>query len=164
MTEPAKPTNDNTPTPLEATGLQSFIGKALDLAERIPNGFIVLFLRLGVAGIFFRSGQTKVDGFTLTDSTIFLFEEEYKVPLLPPEAAAYTATIGEHVFPVLLVIGLASRLSAGALLGMTLVIQLFVYPNLWADHSLWAGALLLIIARGPGPLALDHLIARKFRG
>jgi len=163
MTEPAQAINDNASTTSETTGLRSSVGKVLDLADRLPNGFIVLFLRLGIAGIFFRSGQTKVDGFTITDSTIFLFEEEYKVPFLPPELAAYMATVAEHVFPVLLVIGLASRLSAGALLGMTLVIQIFVYPNLWPDHALWAGALLFIIARGPGPLALDHLIARKFK-
>ena len=142
--------------------LMALIHKAFGLANRIPHGLIVLFMRLGIAGIFFRSGRTKVDGFTITDSTIYLFEEEYKVPILPPEIAAYMATTAEHIFPVLLVLGFASRLSAGALLGMTMVIQLFVYPNLWPDHALWAGALLYILARGPGPLAVDSLIAKKF--
>jgi hypothetical protein len=76
--------------------------------------------------------------------------EEYKVPLIPPDLAAYLSTIGEHVFPVLLVLGLASRLSALGLLFMTLVIQLFVYPDGWPDHILWIALLLLIVARGPG--------------
>ena len=92
------------------------------------------------------------------ENTFFLFREEYKVPLLPPDTTAYLSTIAEHVFPVLLVIGLASRLSALGLLCMTAVIQLFVYPYGWPDHILWAACLLLIIARGPGAISLDHLI------
>jgi len=86
-----------------------------------------------------------------------LFREEYQVPLLPPDLAAYTATFVEHLFPVLLVVGFASRLSALGLLAMTLVIQLFVYPSGWPQHILWIGLLLLIIARGPGAISLDHL-------
>jgi hypothetical protein len=80
-----------------------------------------------------------------------LFRDEYKVPLLPPDLAAYISTIAEHVFPILLVIGFASRLSARALFGMTMVIQLFVFPDGWPEHILWIGLLLLIIARGPAP-------------
>ena len=92
-----------------------------------------------MAGVFWRSGQTKVEGFfMIKENTFFLFREEYKVPLLPPDTAAYLSTIAEHVFPVLLVIGLASRLSALGLLCMTAVIQLFVYPDGWPDHILWA--------------------------
>lgn len=151
---------DNTQTTNSPTGIVGFAQHLLHMADRLPHGLIALLARIGIAGIFFRSGQTKVDGFTITDSTFFLFEEEYKVPLIPPEIAAYMATIAEHVFPVLLILGLASRLSALSLLGMTLVIQLFVYPNLWPDHALWAAALLYIIARGPGSIALDALIAR----
>jgi putative oxidoreductase len=129
---------------------------------RVPNSLIALLARFGIAGIFFRSGQTKVSGWEVTDSTFFLFAEEYRVPLLPPEVAAYMAAFAEHFFPVLLVIGLASRFSAASLLAMTLVIQIFVYPNLWPDHTLWAAAMVFVIARGPGTLSLDHLIARKF--
>jgi len=161
MTDTAQ-TTDKAANHDQEGGLIALAHKALSLANRIPHGFIILFVRLGIAGIFFRSARTKVDGFTITDSTFYLFEEEYKVPVIPPDIAAYLATTAEHVFPVLLVLGIASRLSAGALLGMTMVIQLFVYPNLWPDHALWAGALLYIIARGPGPFALDHLIAKKF--
>ena len=82
----------------------------------------------------------------------------YKVPLLPPDLAAYLSTIGEHVFSVLLLVGLASRLSALGLFGMTMVIQLFVFPDGWPEHILWVSLQLLIIARGPGAVSLDHLI------
>jgi len=132
------------------------------LAERIPYALVALVARLAVATVFWRSGQTKVDGFFhIKDNTFFLFSEEYKVPLLPPDVAAYATTIAEHVFPVLLVLGLASRLSALALLIMTLVIQLFVYPEAWPTHILWFAPLLLILARGPGALSLDHLIWKR---
>jgi putative oxidoreductase len=129
------------------------------LAERIPYSLVALVARLAVASVFWRSGQTKVDGlFHLSDNTFYLFREEYKVPLLPPDLAAYMATTAEHVFPVLLVLGLASRLSALALMGMTAVIQIFVYPDGWPEHILWFALLLLILARGPGAIALDHLV------
>jgi len=133
-----------------------------NLAERIPQSFLSLLARVAVANVFWTSGQTKVDGFFhIKDTTFYLFAEEYKVPLLPPDIAAYMATTAEHVFPVLLLVGLASRLSALALLGMTAVIQLFVYPSGWPEHILWATALLLIVARGPGVLSLDHLFWRR---
>ena len=132
--------------------------KGRALAERIPYGVIALASRIAVADIFWRSGRTKVNGFTIREETFYLFREEYKVPLLPPDLAAYLSTIGEHVFPVLLVIGLASRLSALALFGMTLVIQLFVVPGGWPEHILWFSLLGLIIARGPGAISLDHLV------
>ena len=129
------------------------------LAERIPYSLVALVARLAVASVFWRSGQTKVEGFfMIKENTFFLFREEYKVPLLPPDVAAYLSTTAEHVFPVLLVLGFASRLSALALLCMTAVIQLFVYPDGWPEHILWAALLLLIIARGPGAISLDHLI------
>ncbi len=129
------------------------------LAERIPYSFVALVARFAVASVFWRSGQTKVEGFfRLKDNTFFLFREEYMVPLLPPDVAAYLSTIAEHVFPVLLVVGLASRLSALGLLVMTAVIQTFVYPDGWPEHILWVASLLLIIARGPGAISLDHLI------
>jgi putative oxidoreductase len=130
------------------------------LAECIPYSLVALVARASVASVFWRSGQTKVEGFfqIKDNNKFFLFREEYKVPLLPPDLAAHLATIAEHVFPVLLVIGLASRLSALALMGMTLVIQLFVYPDGWPEHILWFALLLLIVARGPGANSLDHLI------
>ena len=128
-------------------------------ARALPLDLILLVQRIGIAAIFFLSGRTKVDGlFTLSESTFYLFETDYALPLLPPVQAAYAATIAEHVFPVLLVLGLLSRLSATALLGMTLVIQLFVYPDAWPTHLSWAGLLLPIIAFGGGRFALDRLV------
>jgi putative oxidoreductase len=128
------------------------------LAERIPFSAVALLSRIAVAQVFWRSGQTKVSGFHLREETFVLFREEYKVPLLPPDVAAYMSTIGEHVFPVLLVVGLASRLSALGLFGMTMVIQLFVFPDGWPEHILWIALLVGIIARGPGAISLDHLV------
>ena len=132
--------------------------KGRALAERIPYGVIALASRIAVADIFWRSGRTKVNGLSIREETFYLFRDEYKVPLLPPDLAAYLSTIGEHMFPVLLVIGLASRLSALALFGMTLVIQLFVVPDGWPEHILWLSLLGLIVARGPGAISLDHLV------
>jgi putative oxidoreductase len=133
-------------------------------AERIPYSFLALVSRLAVASVFWRSGQTKVHGFSIREETFVLFREEYRVPLLPPDIAAYVTTIAEHVFPVLLIIGFASRLSALGLLGMTIVIQLFVYPSGWPQHILWIGLLLSITARGPGVVSLDHLVWSRIRG
>ena len=131
------------------------------LAERIPQSFVSLVARVAVAGVFWRSGQTKIDGFGISDTAFYLFREEYKLPLIPPDVAAYLATAAELTLPVLLVIGFASRLSALGLLMMTAIIQVFVYPSGWPEHILWATALLIIIARGPGVVSLDHLIWRS---
>ncbi len=128
------------------------------LAERIPYSAIALLSRLAVAQVFWRSGQTKVSGFHIREETFVLFREEYKVPLLPPDVAAYLSTIGEHVFPVLLIVGLASRLSALGLFFMTMVIQLFVFPDGWPEHILWISILALIFARGPGAISLDNVL------
>ncbi|MGQ0741059.1 MAG: DoxX family protein [Alphaproteobacteria bacterium] len=119
--------------------------------------------RIFIAVTFFLSGRTKVDGFlTLKPSTYYLFQYEYKVPVIAPDTAAHIATFSEHLFPLLLVLGLASRLSALALLGMTVVIQLFVYPGAWLTHLGWATALAFIVFRGPGALSLDHQIRKHF--
>jgi putative oxidoreductase len=136
------------------------INTAIRALESIPYSIIALLARLAVADVFWRSGQTKVDGWQITETTFDLFREEYRVPLLPPEVAAYMATIQEHLFSVFLLVGFASRLSALGLLGMTAVIQIFIYPANYPDHLLWASALLLIIARGPGIFSIDHLIRR----
>lgn len=125
----------------------------------IPNGALLLLHRLAIAAVFFLSGRTKVEGvFTLTDGTFALFETEYQVPLLEPHTAAFLAATAEHVFPILLVLGLFTRLSALALLGMTLVIQVFVYPDAWPTHLSWAALLLPLIARGGGRYSLDCVL------
>lgn len=121
--------------------------------------------RLFIAMTFWLSGRTKVDGLlSISQSAFFLFEYEYSLPLVSPRLAAYLATYAEHLFPLLLVIGLGSRLSATALLIMTAVIQFFVYPGAWATHLLWASALAFIVFRGPGQLSVDHWLRRRCFG
>lgn len=134
-----------------------------DLARDVlPPSLLLLVQRVGVAAIFFQSGRTKVEGwFTIPDTTYELFRFEYAGVPLPPELAAVMATVGEHVFPILLVLGLFTRFSALALLGMTLVIQIFVYPDAWPTHLSWAGLLLPLIALGGGKLSLDRLFFRS---
>ncbi|MHA6719743.1 DoxX family protein [Sphingomonas sp. RS6] len=129
-------------------------------ARLLPASLTLLVARLGVAAIFFLSGRTKVEGWlTITESTYELFRTEYALPLLPPAIAAHIATYSEHLFSILLAIGLLTRPSAFALLGMTAVIQLFVYPDAWPTHLSWAGLLLPLIAGGPGAWSLDRAIA-----
>jgi len=127
--------------------------------NRVPTSLLLLVARLGAAAVFFMSGRTKVDGFLhITDGTYSLFETDYKVPLLPPHVAAHVATYSEHLFPLLLVLGLFSRVGALGLLGMTTVIEVFVYPDAWPTHLSWAGLLLPILCRGGGRFSLDHLL------
>ena len=142
---------------------RSMVLQVFGYLDRIPSWLLGLLIRVGIADVFWRSGQTKVSGWHVTDTTIQLFRDEYKVPLIPPELAAYLAAIQEHLFSFLLIIGLASRLSAIGLLGMTAVIELFVYPANWPDHLLWTGCLLYVVARGPGAFSVDALIARRLR-
>ena len=128
----------------------------------INHASLALVDRIAIAAIFWLSGRTKVEGIlTVTDGAYALFREEYKVPLLPPEIAAHLAAYAEHLFPILLVLGLCTRLSALALLGMTAVIQIFVYPDAWPTHLSWAGLLLYLVGRGGGPLSLDRVFAIK---
>ena len=129
------------------------------LSRLVTHDVLALATRMGIAAIFFYSGRTKVTGFmTLTDSAYELFRTEYKLPLLPPEIAAHLAAYAEHLFPLLLVLGLATRLSALALLGMTLVIQVFVYPDAWPTHLSWAALTLYLVGRGAGRVSLDHAL------
>jgi putative oxidoreductase len=152
-----------TVTKVSESGLsaRALLLRPFDLADLFPDWLLGLIIRVAVADVFWRSGQTKVSGWEVTQSTIQLFRDEYKVPLLPPELAANLAALQEHLFSFLLVIGLASRLSALGLLGMTAVIEIFVYPENWPDHLLWTGCLLYVIARGPGGFSLDALIKKR---
>lgn len=125
----------------------------------IPEWLIALVCRFGVAAVFFLSARTKVEGvITLKPETFTLFTYEYNVPLLSPEIAAYLATYAEHAFSILLVLGLLTRISAAGLIGMTLVIQLFVYPDAWPTHLSWAGPMLYLLARGGGAFSLDRAL------
>ena len=129
------------------------------LTRLTPHWLLALSARLAIAAIFWQSGRTKVEGWlTIKDGTYFLFEHEYALPLIPVPVAAHMATYAEHLFPVLLVLGLFTRLSALALLGMTLVIQVFVYPGAWPTHLGWAVMMLYLAGRGGGRAALDHRI------
>lgn len=121
-----------------------------------------LIARVSIAAVFFLSGRTKVEGLlTVTDSTYALFAEEYRLPLIPSDIAAHLATYSEHLFPILLVLGLGARFAALALLGMTVVIEVFVYPLGWPTHLLWATVLLYIIKFGAGPIGFDHWLGRR---
>ena len=128
----------------------------------ISHALLATAARIGIGSVFFLSGRTKVEGLlSVNDSALTLFREEYKVPLLPPEFAAHMAAYAEHLFPLLLFLGLATRLSALALLGMTVVIQLFVYPDAWPTHLSWAVALLYLAGRGAGPLSADKALGLR---
>jgi putative oxidoreductase len=139
------------------------VQQSLATMDCIPYWFIALAARIFPAAVFWQSGQTKVAGFHLKPSAIALFQNEYQLPLIDPTIAAYASAFSEHFFPILLVIGLATRFSALALLFMTGVIEIFVYPDAWPTHGVWATCFLLVIARGPGSLSLDRLIARRYR-
>lgn len=156
--------------------MNNFITRAIGLMEKIPHSLIAFIARFSIAAVFWKSGQTKVEGLAidlidgtvqlgwprLADSTIPLFQSEYHVPLLSPEIAAHMAAFAEHFFPVLILIGFATRFSALALLGMTLVIEVFVYPDAYPTHGTWAAVLLYLMATGPGKLSIDHMIAHHF--
>jgi putative oxidoreductase len=148
---------------IQPDGLRGWCNRGADaLTTLINHASIALVDRIAISAIFLLSGRTKVEGFlTLTNSAYTLFREEYKVPLVPPEIAARLAAYAEHLFPLLLLPGLCTRLSALALLAMTAVIQIFVYPDAWPTHLSWAGLLLYLIARGAGPVSLDHAIGVK---
>ena len=134
--------------------------RAADRASTlIPDAFLLLVARLGIAGVFFMSGRTKVDGILhITDSTYELFRTDYALPLVPPDIAAIAATWSEHVFSILLVLGLFTRFSALALFVMTLTIEIFVYPDAWPTHLSWAAIQLPLIVRGGGAWSLDAMI------
>lgn len=135
------------------------------LSSRWVESAALLMTRLALAGVFWRSGRTKVDPdswFSISETTYFLFAEDYAAVPLPSAFAAVAATAAEHVFPILLLLGLATRLSAFALLMMTLVIQIFVFPEAWWPvHSLWVALALILIVRGGGWLGLDVLFGRR---
>lgn len=163
-------------TPANVTGAVRLIQKLIGLMVCIPDSLIAFVGRFSIAAIFWKSGQTKIEGlaidiingdFTigiprLSDSAVYLFRKEYRLPLLPPELAATTAATAEHVFPLLILVGLATRFSAVALLVMTMTIQLLVYPDAYPTHGVWAAVLLFLVAKGPGTLSVDQLIANRF--
>lgn len=123
---------------------------------------VLLVSRVAIAAVFFVSGRTKVSGvLDVTDQTVGLFRDEYRLPLVDPAFAAHAAAYAEHALPLLLVLGLGTRVAALGLLAMTAVIELFVYPDAWPTHLSWAAPLLLIAARGAGAWSLDRRLGLR---
>lgn len=166
----------NQPVLPEKGNVTALVANTVGILGRIPDALIAFVGRFSIAAVFWLSGQTKVQDFAvnivsgafslgwprLSDSVVDLFRDEYRLPLVPPELAAPLAAFAEHVFPLLILIGLATRFSALALLVMTLTIQIFVYPDAYPTHGTWAAVLLYLIAKGPGKLSLDAVIARRY--
>lgn len=152
--------------------LKKFTQQTIRLMAALPYDVTAFLGRFSIAAVFWKSGQTKLDGFKLdivegtwmfgmprlAESTVDLFREEYKLPVLPPEMAAVLATAAEHILPALLLLGLATRFAALGLLVMTLVIQLLVYPSAYPVHGVWAFVLLILMAQGPGRASADHVL------
>jgi len=152
--------------------MNELIQRATGWLERIPHSVVALVARVGIGATFWLSGQTKIEGLVLdpiglhadfgwphvSEGALELFRSEYALPLLPPELAANLAAFSEHLFPLMLLLGLGTRYAALALLGMTAVIEVFVYPDAWPTHLSWAALLLYLVGRGGGALALDRVL------
>ena len=148
----------------QATGLRrigTIVSCANAVMSRVPDGLLQLLARVAIAPTFFRSGQAKISGFSVNDSTIFLFEHEFGMPF--PVLSAHLAALAENILPVLLVVGFATRLSALALFIMTIVIQIVAPQGFWTFHILWFAVLLYVVSKGPGLVSVDHLIERAYR-
>jgi putative oxidoreductase len=149
--------------PLASTSPRSsalaLVSRVMRLLDGVPYTVLAIPLRLAVATVFWNSAMTKLANW---DTAVALFVDEYKLPLLPPELVAYVTVSIELTTPVLLVAGLFTRVSALVLLGMTAVIEIFVYPLAWPTHLQWAAMLLVLLCRGPGRLSVDHWLWKRF--
>lgn len=159
----------------EFAGISRVLGSIEATLARIPQDFILVLTRFSIAATFWKSGQTKISGLSidviegrfdlgwpsLSPTALELFRTEYKLPMLSPEFAAPLAALAEHIFPVLLLLGLATRLSATALLVMTIVIEIFVYPDAYPLHGVWAACLLFLMKLGGGRLSVDAVLGRE---
>lgn len=157
-------------------GLVALLERYVALCSKVPHSLLALLGRFALAALFWKAGQTKVANFALdpfagtwqigwprlADFAVELFASEYQLPFIAPAVAALLAATAEHVLALLLLLGLATRFAALGLLGMTLVIQLLVYPDAYPTHATWAAVLLYLLARGPGVFSLDHLLARHY--
>lgn len=140
--------------------MTSLLARTRAALERVPYSLLALPLRVAVSVVFWSSAMAKLANW---NTALTLFAEEYRLPLLPPELAAFMAVGVELATPVLLVLGLFTRIAALVLLAMTLVIEVFVYPQAWPTHLQWAAMLLVLLCRGAGALSLDALAARRLR-
>lgn len=145
------------------SGPRALYNRAAERLEAwIGVDLIALAARFGIGAVFWLSGRTKVEGWlSVTDSAVALFADEYRLPLLSPELGAHLAAYAEHLFPILLVLGLFTRFAALALLGMAAVIEIFVYPLAWPTHLVWAACLLILAGRGAGRFSLDRLLGLR---
>jgi len=153
-----------TSAPADANaGARGVLNRCADrFTSLVGQDLLALVARIGVGAVFFYSGRTKVEGLlSVTDNAVALFADEYKLPLVRPDLAAHAAAYAEHLFPILLVLGLFTRFSALALLAMTAVIQVFVYPDAWPTHLSWAAILLFLIGRGGGAWSADRALGIK---
>jgi len=151
--------------------LQQLAAPLISLMKALPEDLLALTARFAVFTIFWRSAQTKISGweffdqsfqfYNLNDSTFILFQYEYTVPLLDPEIAAYLATFNEFFISIAVLLGVMTRFGTLALLGMTSVIQIFVYPDAWPTHIMWAAILLYLIKHGPGRFSFDALFSSR---
>jgi len=146
-------------THASASGLRLRWADLVALVGRVPLSLHQLLFRIAIAGVFLRAGLTKISSW---ESTVALFADEYKVPVLAPHLAAAMAATFEVGCSTLLLVGLGTRLAALPLIGMIMTIQLFVYPQAWSEHLVWGSILLVLLTRGGGAISLDHLIARRF--
>lgn len=165
-----------TTIPRTDAGIVAVLRRLRDATTRIPLDAVALLARFSIAAVFWKSGQTKIEGLAVdlidgrfefgwprvSDLAVELFREEYRVPLLAPQFAATAAAFAEHLLPLMLLFGLGTRLAALGLLGMTLVIQLFVYPDAYPTHGTWAAVLLYLLIFGPGRASLDAWLLRRF--
>lgn len=156
-------------------GLVRLMNRVVGGFSRIPHDVVALLARFSLAAVFWNSGQTKIQGLAinfvtgdfhlgwphLSDSAIALFQDEYKLPFLSPEVAAPLAALGEHTFALMLLFGLGTRFAALGLLGMTLVIEVFVYPGAYATHGTWAALCLFLMSQGPGRVSIDRWLAGR---
>lgn len=153
---------ENSPSSITARPLSDNpVVRLIGWLDRVPHTLLAIPLRLAVATVFWNSAMSKLANW---NTAIELFREEYRVPLIPPEVAAYMAVSIELSTPVLLVLGLATRPVALILLGMTSVIEIFVYPQAWPTHIQWAAMLLVLLCRGAGAWSLDHLLRQRWMG
>lgn len=146
-------------THASASGLRLRWADLVALVGRVPLSLHQLLFRIAIAGVFLRAGLTKISSW---ESTVALFADEYRVPVLAPHLAAAMAATFEVGCSTLLLVGLGTRLAALPLIGMIMTIQLFVYPQAWSEHLVWGSILLVLLTRGGGAISLDHLIARRF--
>jgi len=138
----------------------ALMAQAFDWLDRVPYGLLAIPLRLAVATVFWNSAMAHLANW---QTTLYLFETDYRLPFLPPHLAAYMAVSIEVSTPILLVLGLLTRPAALVLLGMVTVIEVFVYPQAWPTHIQWAAMLLVLLCRGAGMFSIDHLLKRYFR-